>query len=134
MRHTDAQNRATSDPSEGHAVETGQREANLLGIANGDVEGTIGILLRSVLLRQLVVARISVGEARDDVVVLTLVIKPSLKLCQLVALALLIINCRINRKFERLNRGIAIGGVFLGHSIGTSIKTGKLNEALLVRR
>ena len=43
VRHADAQHRATSDPSEGHAVKTGQREANLLGIANGDVEGAVGV-------------------------------------------------------------------------------------------
>ena len=41
MRHANAQHRATSDPSEGHAVKTGKGEANLLGIANGDVEGTV---------------------------------------------------------------------------------------------
>lgn len=41
--HADAQHRATSDPSEGHAVKTGEREANLLGIANGDVEGAVGV-------------------------------------------------------------------------------------------
>lgn len=43
VRHADAQHRATSDPSEGHTVETGKRETNLLGIADGDVEGTVGV-------------------------------------------------------------------------------------------
>ena len=37
MRHADAQHRATSDPSEGHAVKTGEREANGLGVT--DVDG-----------------------------------------------------------------------------------------------
>lgn len=41
VRHADAQHRATSDPSEGHAIKTGERETNLLGIADGDVEGTV---------------------------------------------------------------------------------------------
>ncbi len=45
VRHADAQHRATSDPSEGHAVKTGQREADMLGIANGDVEGAVLVLL-----------------------------------------------------------------------------------------
>lgn len=35
MRHADAQHRATSDPSEGHAVETGEREAGALLVLNG---------------------------------------------------------------------------------------------------
>ena len=43
VRHADAQHRATSDPREGHAVKAGEREANLLGIANGDVEGAVGV-------------------------------------------------------------------------------------------
>lgn len=43
VSHADAQHRATSDPSEGHTVKTGEREANLLGIANGDVEGAVGV-------------------------------------------------------------------------------------------
>ncbi len=41
VRHTDAQHRATSDPSEGHAVETGEGKADLLGIADGDIEGAV---------------------------------------------------------------------------------------------
>lgn len=43
VRHADAQHRATSNPSEGHTVKAGEREANLLGIANGDVEGAVGV-------------------------------------------------------------------------------------------
>lgn len=36
VRHADAQHRATSDPSEGHAVKTGQREAGALLVLDGD--------------------------------------------------------------------------------------------------
>lgn len=43
VRHADDEHRATSDPGEGHAVKTGEGEANLLGIANGDVEGAVGV-------------------------------------------------------------------------------------------
>ena len=38
MRHADAQHRATSDPSEGHAVEAGQREAGALLVDDGEAE------------------------------------------------------------------------------------------------
>ena len=37
VRHADAQHRATSDPSEGHAVETGEREVGALLIGDGEV-------------------------------------------------------------------------------------------------
>lgn len=36
VRHANAQHRATSDPSEGHAVETGEREARALLVLDGD--------------------------------------------------------------------------------------------------
>lgn len=36
VSHADAQHRATSDPSEGHAVETGKREARALLVFNGN--------------------------------------------------------------------------------------------------
>ena len=39
VRHADAQHRATSDPSEGHAVETGQREARALLVLDGKGDG-----------------------------------------------------------------------------------------------
>lgn len=43
VRHADAQHRATSDPSEGHAVETGQREARALLVLDGKGDGaTVG--------------------------------------------------------------------------------------------
>lgn len=41
VRHADAQHRATSDPSEGHAVETGQREAGALLIGDGEVHHAV---------------------------------------------------------------------------------------------
>ena len=41
VRHADAQHRATSDPSEGHAVETGEREARALLILDGDGNGRV---------------------------------------------------------------------------------------------
>ena len=41
VRHADAQHRATSDPSEGHAVETGQREAGGLLVLDGDRNGRV---------------------------------------------------------------------------------------------
>ena len=51
VRHADAQHRATSDPSEGHAVKTGEREADRFGVADGDGDqtgGTIETLLNKV--------------------------------------------------------------------------------------
>ena len=36
VRHADAQHRATSDPGEGHAVKTGQREAGALLVLNSN--------------------------------------------------------------------------------------------------
>lgn len=39
VRHTDAQHRATSDPSEGHAVEAGKREARALLVLDGKGDG-----------------------------------------------------------------------------------------------
>ena len=41
VRHADAQHRATSDPSEGHAVETGQREVGALLVLDGKGDGTV---------------------------------------------------------------------------------------------
>ena len=41
VRHANAQHRATSDPSEGHAVETGEREAGALLIGNGEVHHAV---------------------------------------------------------------------------------------------
>ena len=35
VRHADAQHRATSDPREGHAVKTGEREAGALLVLDG---------------------------------------------------------------------------------------------------
>ena len=39
VSHADAQHRATSDPSEGHAVKTGQREVGTLLVLNGKGDG-----------------------------------------------------------------------------------------------
>lgn len=39
VRHADTQHRTAGDPSEGHTVKAGEREVNLLGIADGNVEG-----------------------------------------------------------------------------------------------
>lgn len=41
VRHADAQHRATSDPSERCAVETGQREAGGLLVLDGDRNGRV---------------------------------------------------------------------------------------------
>ena len=41
VRHTDAQHRATSDPSEGHAVKTGEWEAGALLVLDGDRNGRV---------------------------------------------------------------------------------------------
>ena len=38
VRHADAQHRATSDPSEGHAVETGEGEVGALLVDNGEAK------------------------------------------------------------------------------------------------
>lgn len=40
VSNADAQHRATSDPSEGHAVETGQREVGALLVLDGKGDGT----------------------------------------------------------------------------------------------
>ena len=39
VRHADAQHRATSDPSEGHAVETGEGEVGALLVLDGEGDG-----------------------------------------------------------------------------------------------
>ena len=44
VRHADAQHRATSDPSEGHAVKTGEREARALLVLDGKVNGAISLV------------------------------------------------------------------------------------------
>ena len=50
VRHADAQHRATSDPSERHAVEAGQRETRALLVLDGDGDlGRINFLSRSVV-------------------------------------------------------------------------------------
>lgn len=59
--HADAQHCAASDPSEGHAVETGQREADMLGIANGDVEGAVVVCSCVVLASSLLSPFLSSG-------------------------------------------------------------------------
>lgn len=41
VRHANAQHRATSDPSEGHAVEAGEREVGALLIGNGEVNHAV---------------------------------------------------------------------------------------------
>ena len=71
MCHADAQHRATSDPSEGHTVETGEREADMLGIANGDVEGAVVVCSCASLGFELVVVLRIVRRADDDLVLLT---------------------------------------------------------------
>lgn len=114
MRHTNAQHRATGDPSEGHTIKTGEREVNLLGIANGDVEGAVGVCEGALFEIKLIIANLSgtfIIKASDDLVVLALAIKRALKLCQLVGLALFI-NCRRNCEIEGRNRGIAIRAFF----------------------
>lgn len=41
VRHADAQYRAASDPSEGHAVETGEREAGALLVFDNQSSSTV---------------------------------------------------------------------------------------------
>lgn len=41
VRHADAQHRATSDPSEGHAVETGEGEVGALLVLDGEGDGAV---------------------------------------------------------------------------------------------
>lgn len=41
MRHANAQHRATSDPSEGHAVKTGEREVGALLVLDGEGDGAM---------------------------------------------------------------------------------------------
>ena len=41
MSHADAQHRATSDPSEGHAVKTGEREVGALLVLDGEGDGAM---------------------------------------------------------------------------------------------
>ena len=68
MRHADAQHRAASDPSEGHTIETGQREADMLGIANGDVEGAVVVCSCASLGFELVVALLVIRRADDNLI------------------------------------------------------------------
>ena len=68
VRHADAQHRAASDPSEGHAVETGQREADMLGIANGDVEGAVVVCSCVSLGFELVVALLIIRLTDDNLI------------------------------------------------------------------
>ncbi len=41
VRHADAQHRATSDPSEGHAIEAGEGEVGTLLVLDGEGDGTV---------------------------------------------------------------------------------------------
>ena len=41
VRHTDAQHRAASDPSEGHAIKAGQREVGALLVLDGKGDGAV---------------------------------------------------------------------------------------------
>ena len=68
VRHADAQHRAASDPSERHAVEAGQREADMLGIANGDVEGAVVVCSCASLGFELVVALLVIRRADDNLI------------------------------------------------------------------
>ena len=62
VRHADAQHRATSDPSEGHAVKAGEREARALLILDGKGDGTISLsgVISAVLVTVTVCASSSV--------------------------------------------------------------------------
>lgn len=41
VRHADAQHRATSDPSEGHAIKAGEGEVGTLLVLDGEGDGTV---------------------------------------------------------------------------------------------
>ena len=41
VRHADDEHRATSDPSEGHAVKTGEREVGTLLVPDGEGDGAV---------------------------------------------------------------------------------------------
>ncbi|WP_373575415.1 hypothetical protein [Collinsella aerofaciens] len=65
-RHADTQHRTAGNPSEGHTVKAGEREVNLLGIADGNVEGAVRVLIRARLRRQIVIAGFPIGDTGND--------------------------------------------------------------------
>lgn len=109
VRHADAQHRATSNPSEGHAVETGQWEANLLGIANGDVVVALIIYLRVIHCRQRIIASIPIGEASDDLACLIVGIK-IMSEADKACIRIIVFHGRLDLEGELVDRGVTRGG------------------------
>lgn len=66
VRHADTQHRTAGDPSEGHTVKAGEREVNPLGIADGNVEGAVRVLIRARLRRQIVIVGFPIGDTGND--------------------------------------------------------------------
>ena len=130
VRHADAQHRATSDPSKGHAVETGEREANLLGIANGDVEDAVGVLLRASLLRQLVITGVLIGKASNDLVTLVLGIKRAGERSK-TSVRINGVHGRLDLEGEGLDCGVTGGSRNLRNGIRTGVETGDLNDTAI---
>lgn len=134
VRHADAQHRATSDPSEGHAVKTGEREANLLGVADGDVDFT-SLDIGSGIFRngQRIITRSVVKGAEGDIgttlVILRRTDRNLLKFCRII-----LIIC-LNGKGEGISNGIfVVWRLNLSYLVGTSIKALYFNLSFIVRR
>ena len=131
MRHANAKHRATSDPSERHTVETGEWEANGLGVAdvNGDFAG-VGIGAGAVLTMKNIVAGFSVKLAEGDVGATLLGPGNRRKVLHL---RLRFVIGRGDGKGEGVGRSfiIGVGGSNLGHRIGAGIEALDLNHSLV---
>lgn len=132
VRHADAQHRATSNPSEGHAIETGQREANLLGIADGNVEGAVRVLIGVRLRRQIVIAGILIGDTGNDLAALVsrkYSIEPSKTSLRTIGG-----HGRLDLEGKGVDRGVTGGGSNLRDRIDAGIETSKPNDTIGARR
>ena len=134
VRHTDAQHRATSDPSEGHTVKTGQREAHGLGVADvdGDLAGS-GVGAGAILTMKNIVAGLAVKRAEGDVGA-DLVGRGNLRL-KILHLHGRIVIRRGNGEGEGVGLGVgAVGGLDLSHPVGAGIEAGDGDLAVFVGR
>ena len=134
MRHADAQHRATSDPGEGHAVKTGQREANLLGVADGDVDFT-SLDIGSGIIRsgQRIITRSVVKGAEGDIGTTLVILRRTNR--NLLKLRRIILILCLDSKCEGISDGIfVVRCLNLSHCVGTGIETFHSDLALVRRR
>ena len=134
VRHADAQHRATSNPSEGHAVKAGEREANGLGVTDGDSHCACAGVGRGIVLYIELVVTGDILQITDSNILTACISGDSLKLSNFRTLRII---RRFNGEFEIGSRGVAAIRATrctdLMHRIRASIKTGSSNLALIVR-